>query len=257
MEFLHAVQVGGGRVEAAAGGWRLVAPPNSGQSYQNAQIDDYSAVSGSGQAYAFRHCAQHGAPVRMSLTAWIEGDLSISGTAGFGFWNHPFSPDARRLRLPRALWFFFGSPPNDMQLARGVPGRGWKAAAIDATTPRALALIPLAPLAVPLLNTRWGYDALYPAIQRQLGIAERALDPALLLAPHTYGIEWRTDGLRFTVDGETVFETGSTPRGACGFIAWIDNQYAVVTPQGRFGGGLVAVPGETALCLRDVAVSAG
>lgn len=236
-----------------AGGWRLTAPLNDGRHYQNAQIDDYS--DGGAGAYDFRHRPRSGAPVRLTLTAWVEGETAISGTAGFGFWNHPFSPDARRLRLPRAAWFFFGSPPNDLQLARGVPGHGWKAATLDATTARALSLIPLAPLAVPLLNTRRGYDTLYPPLQRRLGIAERALDPALLRAPHQYSIEWRTDGLRFSIDGAQVLETNHAPRGACGFIAWIDNQYAVVTPQGRMGSGLLAVRDEVTLCLRDLSLS--
>jgi hypothetical protein len=35
-----------------------------------------------------------------------------------------------------------------------------------------------------------------------------------------------------------------------GFVAWVDNQYAIVTPQGRFGSGLVEVP-ETQLLIME------
>jgi hypothetical protein len=36
--------------------------------------------------------------------------------------------------LPRAIWFFYASPPSHMDLALDVPGYGWKAAMIDATS---------------------------------------------------------------------------------------------------------------------------
>ena len=33
---------------------------------------------------------------------------------------------------------------------------------------------------------------------------------------------------------------GRAPRGPLGFVAWVDNQWAVATPRGRFGWGLLA-----------------
>ena len=76
----------------------------------------------------------------------------LRGTAGFGFWNAPYGdPTQRRAALPAALWFFFASATNDLPFAPP-PGHGWFAATLDATTPRALALVPLAP-AVPVSYT--------------------------------------------------------------------------------------------------------
>jgi hypothetical protein len=39
-----------------------------------------------------------------------------------------------------------------------------------------------------------------------------------------------------------------------GFIAWIDNQYAVVTPQGKFGWGVVPLPEAQSLLLEHVKI---
>lgn len=246
-------ETGGGTVEpAASNGFRLHAPPNTGDHYQNAQITDYLPEM------RFRHAPERGGEVAFSCTAWIEGVQTmdaVRGTAGFGFWNHPFSPDSRRLRLPRAVWFFYASPPGNMALARGVPGFGWKADIIDATTPRAWSLIPFAPLAVPLFNTAWGERTLYPFVQRRLGIGEHALPTDLLLTAHDYAIVWRRDGVRFSVDAETVLHTPAAPHGKCGFIAWIDNQYAIVTPQGRFGAGVLSTPGGATLVLENIALT--
>ncbi len=213
--------------------------------YANAQITDY-------RYSAFDFAWEP--PVRLTVTASSgqPADQMI-GTAGFGFWNHPFSPDSRRLpRLPRALWFFFSAPPNDMRLAHGAPGHGWKAATIDATRPRAWSLIPFAPPAALLMNIPPLYDALYPPIQRALGIAEQPLDPALMTERHTYTIDWQPASVTFAIDGSTVLHTSHSPRGKLGFVAWIDNQYAVVTPQGRFAFGRTPVTQAQSLILEEV-----
>ena len=182
----------------------------------------------------------------------VRAASNVVGTAGFGFWNHPFSPDTRRLRLPQAIWFFFGAPPHNLALAAGVPGHGWKAATIDAG--QGLLLAPFAPVAVLAMQSPAVYRRLYPFIQRRLAIGEAALDPALMTAPHTYMLEWRRDGAAFAVDGAAVLETPFSPRGACGFIAWIDNQYAIVTPQGRFGWGVMPINGAQTLTIESVEI---
>jgi hypothetical protein len=61
---------------------------------------------------------------------------------------------------------------------------------------------------------------------------------------HTYAISWTTTRARFEVDGDLVLDCGTPPRGRLGFVAWLDNQYAVVTPWGRFRHGLLDAPGE-------------
>jgi len=246
-------EAGAGRVTFEDAGLQLAVHPNDGARYSNAQVTDYGFKTGA-RAFDFRWRP----PLRMTLRAraTASGD-GPHGTAGFGFWNHPFSPDVQRFpRLPRAIWFFFASPPSNMALAQGVPGCGWKAAQIDATGPRLLPLAPLAPLAALAYRSSRLYGRWFPPLQRAMRIGEHLLDPGLLADWHTYTIEWRLDGARFTVDGSTVLETAAAPRGPMGFIAWMDTRWAVVTPQGRLGFGLTPVAETQALWLDEVEIEA-
>jgi beta-glucanase (GH16 family) len=59
---------------------------------------------------------------------------------------------------------------------------------------------------------------------------------------HTYAIEWGVERATFSVDGETVLDGAPSPRGPLGFVMWLDNQYMVVKPWGRFGWGLLEEP---------------
>lgn len=235
-------EVGMGTVTRQPGVLRMTV--GTGQQYSNAQLADYSAD------YQFHWRP----PLRMTVTAWASAPArDLRGTAGFGFWNHPFSPDVRRFpRLPRAIWFFFAAPPSNMALAYGVPGFGWKAATIDATRPAALALAPLALPAVLLMRRPSLYATLWRRIQRRLGIGEHLLDGTLLAERHTYRIDWHKDGAAFAIDGAVVYETPYAPRGAAGFVTWIDNQFAVVTPQGKLGFGIVPVEREQSLFVERI-----
>jgi hypothetical protein len=252
----HMTQLGGGIVTQSPGALRLAVPPTPAQVYTDAQITDYQGK----RDFAWRP------PARLTVTAHAQifpppyevergsggGDDFLRGTAGFGFWNHPFVPGERGLRLPQVAWFFFSSPPSNMQLARGVPGTGWKAATLDATRPQFLALAPTAPIGFLLMRVPALYRRLWPIGQRAVGVSEHLLDSALLSERHTYSLDWRGESIIFIVDGQTVHQTPSAPRGAMGFIAWIDNQYAVVTPQGHFGWGLLPVEREQALVIHDI-----
>lgn len=241
----HTHEIGRGRVMTMADGLHLTVPEGAGPGYHNAQIDDYSGGPG----------FMRKPPLRLTVTAWTDGPLDQRvGTAGFGFWNHPFGPGGRGLRLPAAVWWFFAALPNDLRLALDVPGHGWKAAALDAARPRAWSMLPLAPAAAVAFQSARLYRRWYPALQRRLGIAERALDAALLLERHTYTLEWRADGARFAIDGEPVLETDSAPRGPLGAVIWIDNQYAVATPQGRIRFGTRPVTAGQTLILEDLRI---
>ncbi len=239
-------EIGTGTVTPSPDGLRLAIRRDEPR-YSNAQIADYRYTD-----FAFRWRP----PLRLTVTAQTDCPAeALAGTAGFGFWNHPFSPDSRRLpRLPQAIWYFFAAPPSDMALAYGVPGRGWKAATIDAARPAALALAPLALPAALLMRVPRLYARLYPAIQRKLRIGEHLLDSRLLVERHTYTLDWRRDGAVFAVDGAAVLETPFAPRGPAGFVAWIDNQYAVVTPQGRLGFGIVPVARDQTLIIERIAI---
>ena len=221
-------QVGSGRLVLLDDGLRLLLAGARAAAYSDAQIDDYAGLAR--RRFPWRP------PLRMTVRARVSGPLA--GTAGFGFWNNPFSPLGGTPALPSALWFFFGSPPSDLPLALGVAGHGWKAACIDAT---GLAALAWAPLTLPVLLANRVpalYRAIWPRVQRSLRVAEAPIN-ALGQQWHEYTIEWRVDGACFSVDGAVVLETDRPPHGPLGFVAWVDNQWMVATPHGRFGWGLL------------------
>jgi hypothetical protein len=228
LERWHRTQVGGGRLVLLADGLRLAMAGARQSAYSDAQIDDYAGLAR--RRFPWRP------PLRLTIRARASGPLA--GTAGFGFWNNPFSPLGGTPALPAALWFFNGSPPSDLPLALGVPGHGWKSACIDATRAAALAWAPLT-LPVLLANRSAAlYQRIWPRVQRSLRVAEASI-AALEHEWREYVIEWHTDGARFLVDGAVVLETDRPPRGPLGFVAWVDNQWMVATPRGSFGWGLL------------------
>ena len=207
------------------------------QEYTDAQIDDYQGLPRSRFPWH--------PPVTMIVRARFSHSVGgLKGTAGFGFWNDPFMMTGRRVpTLPRAVWFFFASPPSNMKLDLQTPGHGWKAATIDALRWPFLLLPFTAPLAVPLMNVRRLYRVLWPFAQRAIGVSE-AVVATEMTDWHRYAIEWGRTRARFSVDGELLMDCGTPPRGPLGFVMWLDNQYAIVTPWGRFGNGLLDACGE-------------
>jgi hypothetical protein len=223
-----------------ASGARLFVERGDRRSYRNAQLDDYVGLPRS----QFRNRP----PLELTLRARFSheetrpGAPGLQGTAGFGFWNDPFMmTDRRPPMLPRTLWFFYASPPSDMQLDLNTPGRGWKAAAIDALRPAAIGPALAAPLLIPLMRSSAVYRRVWPAIQRRLRISE-ALVPVPMTEWHAYTIEWGTGPRqhlsRFLVDGQLLLEAPS-PRGPLGLVIWCDNQYMVAQPWGRLAHGLL------------------
>lgn len=224
--------VGASGVVRVAEGLRLVNCAGAGGQYTNAQIDDYAGLP--------RRRFRWRPPVTMTLRArFSAGSECLVGTAGFGFWNDPFLMTGWRTPAPpRAVWFFFAAPPSNMALAQDVPGFGWKAATIDALSPAAMVGAPVA-AALWLLRSPRLRRRLWPVLQRAFGIDE-ALVPVSMDAWHTYGIEWQSDFVLFTVDGKSVFATQRSPRGPLGFVLWIDNQWLMLSPEGTFGAGVTA-----------------
>lgn len=239
----RATAIGAGRVTFTPGAAHLQLPAGLTEGYHDAQIGDYASRAD----FRWRP------PARMTVRARFVGD-ALRGTAGFGFWNHPFVPGERGFRLPQAVWFFFCAPPGDIALAQGVPGTGWKAAALDATRPAFLLLAPTAPLGFLLMRVPALYRRLWPLAQRAVGVSECLLDAALMHTTREYRLDWEHSHITFYVDGAPVHRTPSAPRGPLGFIAWIDNQYAIVTPQGRFGFGVSPVEREQVLVLESARV---
>jgi len=232
--------VGNGALELTNTSLRFVNTNASSQRYTNAQIDDYQNLPR--RRFLWRP------PLRLTVRARFShpaqnGSVGIRGTAGFGFWNDPFlMTGARWPALPRAIWFFYASPPSNMKLDFHVPGYGWKAATIDAAQPKALLPAPLAPVAVLLMNLPTIYRAIWPSIQRAVGIRE-SLVKTQLNEWHTYSIDWGIGESQFSVDGATILESAPSPQGPLGFVMWLDNQYMIVTPWGRFRWGLLDISG--------------
>lgn len=228
---------GAGELRPTGSSLRFVNENTTSDQYSNAQIDDY-------QGLPRRHFLWR-PPMRMEVRARFshpQGELR--GTAGFGLWNDPFlmTRGGRLPTLPRALWFFYASPPSNMKLDVETPGHGWKVATIDALRPVSLLLGLVGLPAVVLMNVRPLYRALWPPIQRAINVGEAALDVPMT-EWHTYVMEWGRDRTRFSVDGRAMLEAPS-PRGPLGFVMWFDNQYMVATPWGRVGWGVLDAPGR-------------
>jgi len=230
------LEVGGGSVVEMGQGFRFVLPPTKGQ-YADAQIDDYG--------WPGKRTYPHHPGTILTLRARFSHHADqLTGTAGFGFWNAPFAdPSSRRPALPQAAWFFFASPPTDLPLAPQGEGRGWFAGTLDATTGRALAWAPLAPLVVLLSQSNQIRQRVWPIVQSALAIsfAPLALD---MTAWHEYRLSWQRSGCFFQVDGKPVLQTSHSPQGSLGFVCWLDNQFMVATPKGRFRWGTLDTGAE-------------
>jgi hypothetical protein len=218
---------------------RMQLPATPAGHYADAQIDDYGQLARSQFPWhpplrmEIRSRSSHPAATSSSS---LRGSAHLRGTAGFGFWNYPFSLRGDILMLPEAIWFFYAAPPSNMALVPGIPGWGWKAQVVHAMRSEALlALIPTA------FATSWGLfkrDSRPAArwLQRLSGAQEAVLDLDMT-SWHTYTLDWQKEVARFWVDGVEVLYAANPPTRALGFVAWLDNQFAIVTPQGllRFG----------------------
>ena len=241
----------GGMLVSGASGLRLALPEGAHVGvYSDAQIDDYGTLPPSRFPWRpplhleVRARASHLAhPAREMPLERLENQQWLRGTAGFGFWNYPFSLTGSVLRLPESIWFFAASPPSNMALVPGSPGWGWKAQVVHAHRPEALlaALPTAAAVAWARISRREALAAQW--VQRLSGAHEAPLE-ADLREWHSYTIDWQPEWVRFAVDGVEALAVANPPRGPLGFVAWIDNQYSVATPRGQFRFGTLATGPE-------------
>jgi hypothetical protein len=231
--------IGGGYLSTIDSALRMgFASAQQGQ-YTDAQIDDYGERARS--AFPWHPPVRMEVRARSSLpaatpTSIPENQDFLRGTAGFGLWNYPFSVRGDILMLPEAIWFFYASPPSNMALVPESVGWGWKAQVVHSLRVEALAaVLPTA------LATGWARltGETRPAarwLQRLSGTHE-ALLSVDMTTWHTYALEWRRETATFWVDGSLVLRVPRPPPRPLGFVAWLDNQYAVATPGGvlRFG----------------------
>jgi hypothetical protein len=226
-------------------------PPLS-RGYADAQLDDTQSLPRDRFSWA--------PPLRLVVRARVD-PASPLGTFGFGFWNDPFAFSlgmrgaARRLPCaPRALWFFYASPPSEFGFTSG-PRNGWRAMSLATPeihplwlTPAALAAAALAQ--IPIVRR--------PVMRFALGMvsASEALLPGGGDELHEYELTWERSAATFRVDGGIVLRADQPPAGPLGFVAWIDNQYAIATPERGFRFGTLATVAEQVLDLHHASITA-
>ncbi len=229
---MHTLAVGGGRVTESGGVTRFMIPPTTKRTYADAQWDNYHALR--------RSNFPNRPSLRLSLRARFSHEAEqLGGTAGFGFWNDPFTLSGGGiLAAPNTVWFFAGSPPNDQYLCEGVRGWGWKAATLNTGRWPPMLVAPAALPAVLLTRVPGLGRPIMRLARRLIKARERLLD-VKMTEWHAYEIAWESNMVRFDVDGNEVFRSEAPPAPPLGFVLWIDNQYAAASEAGEFGFGLV------------------
>lgn len=217
----------------------MILPSVQQGEYADAQIDDYGKLPRAKFPWhpplRMEVCARSSLPAATPESTVASPGI-LRGTAGFGFWNYPFSVRGDILMLPKAIWFFYASPPSDMALVPGIAGWGWKAQVVHAMRLDAvLAIVPtLFSIGLGRITSNTRPAAYW--LQR-LSDASEALLPLKMTEWHTYRLEWYATEAHFWVDERPILQVLAPPRGPLGFVAWLDNQYAIATPHGvlRFG----------------------
>jgi len=222
-----------GRLESSDSTVRLVTQDARAGEYSDAQLDDYHSLSR--RRWPWRP------PLKMNVRARTSHSALI-GTAGFGFWNDPFTLSGMVTALPEAVWFFYASPPSNMALAPGVPGWGWKAAIVNTTFTSAL--LSSVPTALAILWTRLRGGTIAEQWIHRISGAHEALLHLDWTEWHTYELDWQREVATFYVDGNQVLCAPHPPHGPLGFVTWVDNQFAVATPRGDFRFGTLDAPGK-------------
>jgi len=247
---MHTLEVGGGRVEQRGPLIRFVIPPTDARTYADAQWDNYHGLR--------RANFPNRPPLRLALRARFSHEADqLGGTAGFGFWNNPFTLSGGGfLASPNALWFFAASPPNDQYLCDGVPGRGWKAASLN--TGRWPAWL-VAPAAVPavIFSRLPGLGRPIMKLARRMIKAHERLLEVKMTEWHAYELLWDEREAIFRVDGVETQRSPAPPAPPLGFVMWIDNQYAVASEAGDFRFGLVAHSEERWMEIDNFSVEPG
>ena len=228
-----------GNVKKTETGWHLEIAEEAPPGYRLAQLDDYATLARS------RFTWQKGAT--LSLRCRVS-NASLPGTWGFGFWNDPFTVSlglngmAQRLpALPNCAWFFYASSENHLSFTSGKPSNGFIAQTFSAARIPAGLLAP-GLLATPLLFFKPLSKWLRAILAAKL-ISEDAKRLEIDVTQwHAYRLRWEKSRVEFAIDGETVFETATSPKGPLGLVIWIDNQFAAWRPDGSLGMGILPNP---------------
>lgn len=246
------VTTGGGKANIVRSVLKLSYESAESTEYTDAQIDDYTMRSR--KEYLWKP------PLRMTVRAKASHPAAtekneegtLKGTAGFGFWNKPFTMQGKWFTLPESVWFFYSSPPSNMALVPGVPGWGWKAQVVH--TARVSIVLQALPLAITMLYGKISGNSRQAGkwIQRFSGTHEKLIAENFT-EWHTYCLEWLPDEVIFYVDEKEMFRSPFSPTKPLGFVAWIDNEFAIATPKGELKFGRMDV-GPQALELSSIKI---
>lgn len=235
--------VGHANIELGRRELRFVVEGATDDALSDAEIGDYRLVP--------RKRLPWRPPVTLEVRARASHPVdAFRGTAGFGFWNAPGTGPEDVGAPPNAVWFFFNGTESTLRWAPEGPGHGWRAEVINGGTMPG----PLMALGRGLLRVPGVRRLLSRVAQGQIRAAAWALDDVDWTAWHTYRLRWTAAEVRFWVDGHEVGRFERSPTVPLGFVAWVDNQRAVVTPDGKLEFGLVAVPQRQWLVLEYVRI---
>jgi hypothetical protein len=208
--------INSGRVDRDGQHYRLTIPTTSADTYVDAQLDDYEHTLP-------RQFTNH-PPQTMTIRARFSHQ-QVKGTAGFGFWNHPFSREGAVIDPPCNVWFFYSSPESDLRVARGFPGHGFKASMLNSgRMPRVVVTIGSMLfnllLRVPVIS-----KLIMSAARSAVNTSEIMLNLDMTVW-HEYKLNWLPNVATFCVDGKEILRAPHPPQMALGFAAWIDNYRA-------------------------------
>jgi hypothetical protein len=175
------------------------------------------------------------------------------GTAGFGFWNDPFDWVGNVQVPPNALWFFYASPPSDMAFVPGVRGNGWKAAMLNGGNADRLTMA----AGNFVFNLPGMSKIVFALAQSRINAKEVLLDDVRLTDWHEYKLVWRPTLAVFSVDGSEVAIAPNPPKGPLGFVAWVDNNMAIMGAGREFAFERLAIEQRQWMELATVKIEQG
>lgn len=234
------VTAGGGYMKMDKSVLRLGYSAASSDKYTDSQIDDYTMLSK--KEYVWRP------PLRMTVKArashlaasadGVQAEKVLKGTAGFGFWNKPFTMQGNWFTMPESIWFFYASPPSNMALSSHTPGWGWKAQVVHGS--KASSIVQALPLAAAMAHGKLTGNSQPAAhlLQKFSGTSEKLIE-ADFTEWHEYVLEWLPGEAIFYIDGKEFYRVPFSPTKPLGFVAWLDNAFAIATPQGEVKFGRV------------------
>jgi len=233
------VTVGGGKLSLKNSVLRIGYEGSEDDKYTDAQLDDYTTIASN--EYYWKSPLIMEVRARFSHKSVVGKNLLINnqclkGTGGFGFWNKPFSMQGRWYTFPKSVWFFYSAPPSDMQLVAGSPVFGWKAQVVNTTL--LSVLVNLIPLGISVIFAKaTGYTKLSRFwLQRFSGTQEVIIEEDMR-EWHDYTLEWKDDQVVFSVDKKKILKVPFSTKTPLGFVAWLDNEYAIATAKGKIGFG--------------------